>query len=336
MPATAIDIGTYSIKVVSGEPGPRPKIERVEELVNPTGVAIPGNDLQVEQISEQINNLIFDNKLPHNDVRLSLPESVVSTKVIAIPNLTDAELASAAAWQAEQHIPIPKDELSLQYRVLYRPAKNDKQSLMRVLLIGARKSMVQKYVDMFINMGIEPTLLESNMISIIRSLGITTEDPPTLIVSMGATNMDISAIANGEIQFVFTHTGVGLLLTKTLQQTLGLDAQQAEQYKRTYGLNPTQFEGKVRNTLMPAINSLTTEIQKSLRYFATQNPQTPIARIVLTSGSSQLPGIVEHLSQTLGAEILVAAPFAAVEGKVPPGGQQGMAVCVGLMMRELK
>lgn len=336
MPATTIDIGTYSLKVVSGEPGPKPKIERVEELVNPLGIAIPGNDLQIEQLSEQINNIIFDNKLPHGDVRLSLPESVVSTKVISIPNLTDAELASAVAWQAEQHIPIPKEELSLQYKVLFRPPAKDKQTPMRVLLIGTRKTMIEQYVGMFINMGIEPTLIESQMLSVIRSLGMTTEDPPTLIVSIGATNMDISAVANGEFQFVFTHTGAGMLLTKTLQQTLGLDGQQAEQYKRTYGLDPTQFEGRINNAMMPTINTLTTEIQKSIRYFLNQNPQQPISQIVLTGGSSQLPGLVEHFSKILGVEILLAAPFGATEGNIPEGGQQGMAVCVGLLMRELK
>lgn len=334
MPATAIDIGTYAVKVVTADPGAAPNIIRAVETLNTVGIAVPTDDLQTEKLSELINNVIFDNKLPHSDVRISLPEAVISSKVISIPPLTNAELASAVGWQAEQHIPIPKEELSLQYQVLYQPEKKDKQSNMRVLLTGTRKPLIERYVTLFTNMGIEPTFLETHMLSILRSLGITKEEPPTMVVNLGATNMDVMVVANGEVQFVFSHAGAGMLLTKTIQQTLGLDLQQAEQYKRQYGLDPNQMEGKIRNTLLPTVTNLVTELQKALRYFSNQSPQTSLQRLVLTGGTSQLPGLVEHIQTTLGLEVLMAAPFATAAGEVPAADHQLYAVCMGLMMRE--
>lgn len=336
MPATAIDLGTYAVKIVSAEPGPTPKIIRTVEALNPYETAIPTDDLQTEQLAELINNTLLDHKLTPNDVRLSLPESAVSSKVISIPPLTDAELASAIGWQAEQHIPIPKEELSLQYKVLHRPSKTDTQSMMRVLLTGTRKPVVERYLSLYTNIGIEPTLLETQMLSILRSLGMTPDEPPTMIVDLGATNMDIMVVERGEILFVFSHTGAGSLLTKTLQQNIGLDPQQAEQYKRTYGLNPEQFEGKVRNALFPVIETLTGELQKATRYFANQTTgNTSLQRIVLTGGSAQLPGLVEHLTEALGTEILIAAPFATATGEIPAENQQAFAVAMGLLMREV-
>jgi type IV pilus assembly protein PilM len=335
MPATAIDIGTYAIKVVAADPGPNPNVIRAVEVLNKHGIAVPTDDLQTEQLSELVNNIIFDNKLPHTDVRLSLPESVVSSKVITIPNLTDSELASAIGWQAEQHVPIPKEELSLQHKVLYRPPKNERQGQMRVLLTGTRKSLVDRYLALFTNMGIEPTFMETHMLSILRSLSVGPEEPPTLVINLGATNMDVMAIANGEVQFVFTHTGAGQLLTKTLQQTIGLDLQQAEEYKRAYGLQSDQFEGKVRDALLPTINNLTSEIQKALRFFENQSPQNIIQRVVLTGGTTQLPGLVEHFTQALGVEVLLAAPFATAAGEIPENNQLAYAVCMGLLMREI-
>jgi type IV pilus assembly protein PilM len=188
---------------------------------------------------------------------------------------------------------------------------------------------------LFTNIGVEPTFLETQMLSILRSLGVTKTEPPTLIVSLGATNMDITVVANGEVLFVFTQPGVGTLLTKSLQQTMSSDLQQAEQYKRTYGLDPQQFEGKVRDALMPTINTLTTEIQKAIRYFNNQAVQNAsLQRVVLTSGTSQLPGLVEHLTEALAIEVLLAAPFATATGDVPTQNQQAFAVCMGLLMRE--
>lgn len=335
MPATALDIGTYSVKAIAAErTGAAPQLTRAVEIANPFGIAIPTDDLQMEQLGGLVKNVLADHKLPTNDVRLSLPEAVVSSKVISIPPLTDSELASAIGWQAEQYIPIPKEDLSLQYKILYRPVKGDTKTMMRVLLTGTRKSLVERYVALFTAVGVEPTFLETHILSVLRSLGITKDEPPTLVVNIGAANMDVLAVSEGEILFVFTHNGAGALMTKSLQQIIGLEAEQAEEYKRMYGLDATQFEGKVRNALLPTINTLTAEIQKALRYFSTQFPQGTIQRVVLAGGSSQLPGLIEHLSDGLGIEVLLSAPFATATGEIPAANHQAFAVCMGLIMRE--
>lgn len=335
MPALALDIGSYSIKGVSGKPGKNPIIERTTEIANTVGVALPADDVQAGKMAELLNNLIEDHKFPRGDVRLSLPESIVSTKIIQLPVLSDAELASAIGWQAEQHIPIPKEELALQYKVLHRPSRKEKQAMMRVLLIGTKKSSVERYTNMFLSMGIEPTILETQILSIIRNLQFEENEPTTMIVHFGASTLDMSIIHNGELQFVFSHPSGGLLLTKSLQQSINLDLQQAEQYKRTYGLNEGQFEGKVRNALLPAVQNLTLEIQKSARYFTNQNPKSTLQRIVLSGGSAQLPGLVEHVTQALGVEVLLSSPFVTAKGEIPTDNQLAYSVCMGLLMREL-
>lgn len=335
MPALALDIGSYSIKGVSAKPGKNPIIERTTEIANTLGVAMPLDDVQSEKMAELISNLIEDHKFPRGDVRLSLPESIVSTKIIQLPVLSDAELASAIGWQAEQHIPIPKEELTLQYKVLYRPPKKEKQAMMRVLLIGTKKTSVERYTNMFLSIGIEPTVLETQILSIIRNLQFEENEPTTMIVHFGASTLDMSVIHHGEVQFVFSHPSGGLLLTKSLQQGINLDIQQAEQYKRTYGLDEKQFEGKVRNALIPTVQNLTLEIQKSSRYFTNQNPKESLQRIVLSGGSAQLPGLVEHITQALGVEVLLSSPFVTAKGEIPTENQLAYSVCMGLLMRDL-
>lgn len=335
MSALAIDIGTYAIKAVAAKPGPEPAVTRALEVFNTVGVSLPTDEAQQEKLAKIIEAMISDNNLPRNDVRLSLPETVVSTKIITLPYLSDAELASAIGWQAEQHIPIPPEELSLEYQVLFRPAKNDKVTPMRVLLIGVRKSVVERYVSLFNVLGIEPTLVETQTLSVIRAVQFANTDPTTLLVHIGASTMDMAVMYQGEISFVYTHLNGGQLLTRALEQSIGLDAAQAEQYKRTYGLDETQFQGKVKAALIPALKLLGSEIQKALRFFATQHPADPVQRILLSGGASQLPGFVQYLSAEAGAEVLVAAPFATAKGAVPESNHPAFSVCMGLLMRQL-
>ena len=335
MSTLALDIGTYSIKAVAGKAGPKPTVERVAEVFNTAGIAVPTDDVSQDKLINLLESVIVDNDLPRTDVRLSLPESVISTKVIEIPPLSDAELASAIGWQAEQHIPIPPEELALEYQVLYRPPKNEKKP-MRILLVGARKQIVDRYVDMFHILGIEPSLLETQILSVIRSLVFTAEDPNTMVVHMGASNMNMGIIKNGELQFVTTHMNGGQLLTKALEQGVGLDQNQAEKYKRTYGLDESQFQGKVQAALLPALKVLITEIKKSVQFFVTQHPQESVQRIVLSGGTAALPHLVQYITQELGTEVLVSAPFTGVGGKIPETiNPPAMSVCMGLLLREI-
>jgi len=334
MPALALDIGNYSLKAVSASAGKKPVVETAVELLNPVGVVIPSDDVQSEKLSQFLSTFFSDNNLPKNDVRLSLPESVVSTKVIEIPPLNDAELASAIGWQAEQHIPIPLEELSLEYEVLYRPSKKEKNVPMRVLMIGVRKEIINKYLNVFLDMGVEPKILETQAVSILRALQFTPEDLSTLVVNLGAATMSMFIVAAGEMKFVFSTLSGGNLLTKTLAQSINLEEVQAEQYKRTYGLNEAQFQGKVREALLPSTDTLIAEMVKAIQFYAHESVQDQIKRVLLCGGSASLPGLVEYVTKKLGVEVLVSAPFATSSGEIPTENQPGFTVCMGLIMRE--
>jgi type IV pilus assembly protein PilM len=335
MPALALDIGSYTIKAIAGKPGKSVVVDKVVEAFNTNGVIIPTDDTQTEKLVETIGNLISDHKLPTTDVRLALPESIISTKIINMPRLSDAELSSAIGWQAEQYIPIPPEELTLEYKVLYRPEKADNNEQMRVLLIGTRKTLVDKFVMVFNYLGIEPTLLETQILSVVRSLHFENIDPTTLIVHMGANTTTLAVVHQGELAFVFNHMSGSQTLTKTLQAAVGLDADQAEQYKRQYGLDPSQFQGKVQTALLPAVKALTDAMQKAIRFFVNQNPAASVQRVVLSGGGVQLPGFVPHLANTLGAEVLLATPFVASTGNIPEANHSALGVCMGLLTREM-
>lgn len=334
MPTVAIDIGSYTIKVIHAKSGPKPHLERTVEVFNTAGVSMPIDEKVTEQLTQMIGAILTDHKLPRKDIRLALPEQAVSTKVISIPPLSDAELASAIGWQAEQHIPIPMDELALEYQVLSRPSRHDSDQQMRVLLVGVRKPVIDHYVGMFYQLGIEPTLVETQTISAARAMQFTADEPTTLMVSIGATSMDMSVVYQGQMSFVFSHVNGGNLLTKTLQQQIGLDPQQAEQYKRTYGMDAKQFEGKIYKALEPTVRIFGTEMMKAMQFFAAQNPGQNVQRIILAGGTAQMPGLVQYLAQVLNVEVLVAAPFVPATGEVPQVNQTAFAVCMGLIMKD--
>lgn len=334
--SVSIDVGSYTIKAVQAKKLKPLTIDRTVEVFNPVGNAMPTDDVAVEKLSKVIDTMFQDHGLGRTDVRLSLPEHVVSTKIISIPVLNDAELASAINWQAEQHIPIPLDELSLEYQVLSRPQnRNDKAAQMRVLLVGVRKQIIDKYLEVFLRIGIEPSILETNVLSVFRAMQPKLDDPTTLVVHMGAATTDMFVVHNGELRFVYTYGSGGQVLSRTIEQAIQLDSKQAEQYKRTYGIDPAQLGGKMREVLLPTLRLTTLEMQKTMQFFVTLAPGETVKRILLSGGASQLPGYVQYVTEQLGVEVLMATPFNGVTGEVPATNQEAFSVCTGLLMREL-
>lgn len=335
MSITALDIGTHTIKALSAKNAKQIHIVQAVDVPNTLNLLIPQNDQETTQFSEMIANLLNDYKLDASDVRLSLPESVIANKVIEVPVLTNAELASAIGWQAEQYIPIPKDDLSLEYQILARPEKKSPEAKMKVLLVASRKSFIEKINSIFLNLGIEPTVMETQMFSVIRALDLISDDPETLIVHMGANNLDLAVVANGMFEFIFSSKNGSQLLTNSIAQSFGLDLKQAEEYKITYGLNAEQLEGKLVQVMLPIVNNVIVEIQKALRYYSQLHPGQTIKRVVLSGGPSEMIGFNQYLAQQINAEILLMAPFAKAKGQIPETKQLHYTVCMGLLMRKL-
>lgn len=335
MNVVGLDIGTYSMKAIEAKVSKTSvEVLKVIEAPNYLGISIPVDDIAVEKLSQQIEAFFSDNGLPSSDVRLALPESMVSTKVIEIPSLSDAELASAIGWQAEQHIPIPKDDLSLEYQVLFRPPRDEKNTMMRVLLIGTKQSVVEKYITVFAELGIEPRSLETQTLSLLRAISISNTDPTTLVCNMGFSTTDISLVREGELMSVFSYPQGGILFTRAVENLLQLPTNQAEEYKRSYGLDPQYFEGKVQQAILPVVDSFVDTVRKAMQYYSTQHPQEKVQRVLMAGGASQLPGLIPHLASVLGVEVLLVSPFDGVVGAIPQYGQSSFTVSMGLTKRQ--
>jgi type IV pilus assembly protein PilM len=335
MSITALDIGTASIKVLLAKGPKNITISKFVEVPNKLGLVYPQTDQEFAQFTELIANIFNDYKLDQSDVRLSLPEYLTASRVVEVPFLTDAELASAIDWQAEQYIPIPKNDLTLQYQVLERPLKKTENAKMKVLLVGTRKSIAEKMNNVFLTIGIEPTLLETQIFALIRTLDFRPEDPNTLLVQLGANTSAMAAIAAGQFDFSVSSKIGSQLITNAIAQNFNLDQAQAETYKINYGLDQKQLEGKVAAAALPIVEALCGEMQKAITFFNQNHQGQKISRIVLSGGPAQTIGLTEYISNKLGIETMLIAAFAAAKGSLPEQNQASYGVCVGLCMRQL-
>jgi type IV pilus assembly protein PilM len=295
------------------------------------------NDLQQrQQLIAALSKFWKEAKLPTSNIRVSISEATVVTKVVNMPMLSDAELASAIQWQVEQHIPIPLDEMQYEYTVLRRSERQDPEQNMDVFMIGVKKATVLGVTDLLLQSGIDATDMETDTLAQLRLYGsLLGAQDNTALVHLGASSSVIALIHKGVVRFVFAFPVAGLLFTRSIERSIGLDTQRAEEYKRTYGLIPDQIEGRVRQSLLPVAQSLVAEIQKALRFYATQAVNERLDKVYVSGGSAYLPNLLPFLSEALSLEVVPAEiqSIDTVKNKVAVKQDSRFSVAVGLAMK---
>ncbi len=333
-----IDIGSKSIKIVELQKEGAGFSLNASGIVGYTGTTIEKmtDEKEMAVIGQIIKKLHAEAGVSSKEVVISIPEPQVFTRTIRFPLLTDAEIASAVKWESEQYIPIPVNEAVIQHTILERNETASPPEVL-VLLVAAPRVVVEKYTKVITMAGLTPVAVETELIALTRSLAPA--DKTVLLVDLGATSTDIAIVKNSLLSFSRSIPIAGEAFTRAVSQSLGVNAQQAEEYKKTYGLDEKQLEGKVKNALDPILRLVVDEIKKAIHYYQTEEKGATPNAIVVSGGTSGMPQIITMLTELLGMEVLIANPFRNIQ--MNPETAKRLApyaplysVAVGLSLRE--
>lgn len=339
--SVGLDIGVSSIKVVSlMQDKDRFKLVSLGTIPAPSPGIISDNENDLEMVAASIKKLFAAAKIDSKEVNAALPESKVFTRVIDdLPYLTDSELASAIRYVAEEFIPMPLSDVNLNWQILFRADPKSKNAKTIVLVIASPKHAVSKYINVLQMAGLHPQALETETIAVTRSLvGNNPFSPSTLIMQMGATTTDFTAVSKGLIWLTRSISTGGMALTRSLAQHLNFEVMQAEEYKKIYGLMEDQLEGKVFEGLKPIVDIIVGEGKRVIQAFETKYPQNPIKRMVISGGGAKMPGLVVYLANLFGLEVQEADPWYSINVEkalaLKLAQDASYSVAVGLAMRE--
>jgi len=291
-----------------------------------------------EAMAQAIARLVVDAKVPIKSVNLALPENQVFTKVIEMPELSDKELSSAIYWEAEQHIPAPLNTMALDYKVVRRGINNEVSPKMQVLLVGAPTVLVHRYQQIIEMSGLSIAAVETEIISVIRSIIPGNSASVVFVVNIGALSTSLAIVQSGVVIFTYSIPLGGAAMDRAIAANFGFTPVQAEEYKKTYGINDQNLGGKISQSLQPILVSILTEVKKALAYYQDRyKNDSPISQVILTGGTALLPGIDLFFVKNTGIETTIGNPWKTnnVIGTTPDLSDIGprFSVAIGLAMR---
>ncbi len=354
-----VDIGASGIKVV--------------ELANEKGRARLMTYGYLEFAPDEAGDVAFENIKRTGDLlaqickqagtrttsaMTSLQSSHVFSTILAFPKskdpkqtkaLIDAELTKLA--------PLPVDEMITYSTFLDGGEKGqgamgkgqmkeeenkkmqEKEKYTRVLVTGAAKTLVQKYIEIFKGAKLNLQAIDTESFALIRAL-IGKDKGAIMILDIGSKRTNLFVVEKG-IPFVSRSINLGGdSVTMRFVEQMKISPEDAERAKRDLGMAGTAGLPKILESVMqPIVNEIKFTFQLYANMELTELKR--VEKIILTGGSSHLAGIPEYLAEVLNMNVYRGDPWARIiypqdiSAMLEEIGPR-MSVAVGLAMREME
>jgi type IV pilus assembly protein PilM len=302
-----VDIGTTTIKVCSLKN--TKGFLTVENVVLKTydqDLLNDGHVVDIDFLAHELKTIFEENKIKSRNVACALSSYSVISKKITIPFLDDEELEKTIGAEVENAIPFPMHDIYYSYYVMGADA--EKQNMMNVKIVAAKKEIVDGYITAFNMADLTLHVLDVDIFGISNFVEqiYSPKEFSVVIVDIGASVTNIAILNGEEIEFTREILVGGKYLTNLIQKSARLNYKNAEEKKLSADSNIAYlFEDFIFN--------IASEVNKTIRFYLATKPKENIGKIYVTGGSSLLPGLKEKIVEDSGIQVEVINPFLMVQ-----------------------
>ena len=312
-----LDISSSSVKLVElgKDKAGNLVLERCAIVPLERGWITDGNIEKFDEVADAVRQLVKKSGTKTKNVAMALPPSAVITKKIILPGgMSDQELEQQVETEANQYIPFPLDEVSLDFCIVGPSAASAGD--VEVLIAASRREKVQDVQGLAEAAGLKPVIVDvesyasrlatSRLIANLPNKGVGSI---VALFELGAITTSMQVIRNDEVLYDRDQAFGGAQLTQLIVRQYGFSLEEAESKKRS-GELPDDYEPSV---LRPFVDSMVQEIARALQFFFTSTPHNKVDYVMLAGGSAALPGLTEAVTRHTTFTCTLVDPFQGME-----------------------
>ena len=307
---TGVDISSTSVKVLElAVKNGKYHVESYALVPLPEGSVVEKNILNVEAVADALERAINLADPQSDQAAFAVPTSMVISKVIEMDaDMNDDEREVQIRMDAEQYIPFPLDEVSLDFEVL--PDRLANPNRVKVLLVATRLENISLRSEVLELAGLTPKIADVESFAIENAYQVFADTLPVgvntvAILDIGHTMTTLSVMQNGKVIYTREQVFGGKQLTQDIQNRYGLSYEEAGRAKKTQTL-PDDYETEV---LEPYLDAVVQQAARSLQFFFSSSQFNEIDHILLAGGNANITGLAKLIQQKLGYRVTVVNPF---------------------------
>ncbi len=270
------------------------------------------SNVAINVLREMQNKL----KVGGDGVYLGFSGQYAFIREVELPIMTDKELKEAIFWEAEKVLPYSVEEAIVDWIVLER--KQEQGQMMKVLLVAGRKDYIRAFLKPVKSVGMQPLNLSILPIPLVRLINFIPEFKelsPIAIIDMGAEVTHVLIMKDGLPWLSRTIPTGGNDFTEGIAQSFSIPIEEAEKVKIKHGslnvkeidlnnidLMSNPFLG-IEEVMHSIAQDVMSEVKRSFVHFQLHNRGMQIKTLLLTGGTSMIPGMAEQFEQFLNIPV---------------------------------
>ena len=305
-----VDISSTTVKLLElSVKNGRYWVESYAVMPLPENSVVEKSILNPEAVADALERAVHLANPHTTHVAIAVPTSMVIHKIIEMDaDMSDEEREVQIRMDAEQYIPFPLDEVSLDFEVL--PDRLANPNRVNVLLVATRTENVDTRVEVLELAGLVAKVADVESYAMERAFSVFADTLPmgantVGILDIGHTMTTLSVMQKGKIIYTREQVFGGRQLTQDVQSRYGLSFEEAGRAKKERTL-PDDYDTEV---LEPFLDAVVQQAARSLQFFFSSSQFNEIDHILLAGGIANIPGLAKLLQQKLGYRVTIANPF---------------------------
>ncbi|WP_149026593.1 type IV pilus assembly protein PilM [Desulforamulus ferrireducens] len=341
--ALGIDIGTRFIKVVQIScSGKGTQVDYYGSISTPPELAT--NSFQEEMLAAELEKILGEISSKKCPINITLGGNRIITRHIRMPQMPAKELEKSIKWEVEKYLPMPVDELVLDY-VNLGTLSSDGQKQQHILVAAIYRETVKKYYQAFSLAKLQISSVDLSAFALWRVfVGINKDFPKDVsaILDIGYSNSQLIVVNDRKISFTRLLPVGARTILDSLARNLHLE--HATQALETGDGWSAELEREVavskdaslaqQQFWASGISDFCREVRRSLEFYQNQE-KVQVTGIVITGGSANLAGIDALLAAELNLPVRVGSVDITIKDRPDQTIAPSYAVALGLALREV-
>lgn len=297
----AIDIGNNSLKALHlSSVGGNVQVIGFDSVQH--GKILTGGGIKPaereELIALSLRQFAKQNDLSKSDVIVSVPSQNSFARFVKLPPVEQKRIPEIVRFEAAQQIPFDINEVQWDWQLMTEADSPEK----RVGIFAIKNEVVSSVLEHFSRENVTVGYVQMAPMALYnyalydRGDLVQSESQAVVIIDIGAENTDLVVCTKSAVWQRCIPMG-GNAFTKAIADTFKLNFEKAEKLKRTAPMS--KYARQVFQAMRPVFTDLASEIQRSLGFYNSSNPNTKLSRIIALGGGTKMRGLLKYLQQTL-------------------------------------
>lgn len=269
------------------------------------GVVEEGFVRDTDAFNLSLVELLQNGGFKASDVIVGINNENVIMRYASFPKVPDDKLRNMVLLQAQEFIPIPVQEMEIDYVVAGEGINDEEQPIVNVLIVAARRNMLEQIINLLSASKLQVIDIDSSVLAICRALQLKAQGKKFALLNLTDDVLNFIVVKENDISMV---------------RSITIPERAYDQVQSAFKISS---QGELDEEIISAVGSmLASETVSSISYYSMQNSEHPIENIYFISNVScgkdlvsqisdivstvpvEIPNLYENLNLGLDSEVI--------------------------------